>query len=93
MKGEPATKEHSIAVPFLVGGIVGSTVGLLFAPKPGKEIRKQIKDLTEGGKHKVASAIGKSKEFYTEAVAAASSAIDAGKQAYLREREKTAIVH
>ncbi|MDA8424155.1 MAG: YtxH domain-containing protein [Nitrospiraceae bacterium] len=93
MKDKPATKEHSIFVPFLVGGIVGSTIGLLLAPKPGKEMRKQIRDLAEDGKHKVASAIGKSREFYTEAVAAANSAIDAGKQTYIQEREKTAIVH
>lgn len=93
MKDKPATKEHSIFLPFLVGGTVGSIVGLLLAPKPGKEMRKQIRDLAEDSKHKVASAIYKSREFYTEAVTAASRAIDAGKQAYIQEREKTAIVH
>ena len=93
MKDKPATKELSIFVPFLVGGIVGSIVGLLLAPKPGKGMRKQIRDLAENGKHKVASAIGKSREFYTEAVTAASRAIDEGKLAYIQEREKTAIVH
>jgi gas vesicle protein len=93
MKDKLATKEHSIFVPFLAGGIVGSVVGLLLAPKPGKEMRKQIRDLAEDGKHKVASAIDKSREFYTEAVTATSRAIDAGKQAYIQEREKTALVH
>jgi len=75
MKDKLATKEHSIFVPFLVGGIVGSIVGLLLAPKPGKEMRKQIRDLAENGEHKVASAVGKSGEFYTEAVTAPQAAL------------------
>lgn len=93
MKEELVTKERSILVPFLVGGIVGATVGLLLAPKPGREIRKQIRALAIEGKDKVSSTMGKGREFYSEAITAVGSAIDAGKQSYMEEREKSAMSH
>ncbi|HYA87621.1 MAG TPA: YtxH domain-containing protein [Nitrospirota bacterium] len=93
MKEELVTKERSIVVPFLVGGIVGAALGLLFAPKAGREVRKQIKDIAVNGKEKLVSAAGKTREFYTEALTAVNSAIDAGKQAYLHERDKVEMAH
>lgn len=93
MKEELTTKERSILVPFLVGGVVGAALGLLLAPKAGREVRKQIKDFAVDGKEKIVSAIGKTKEFYTEATTAVNSAIDAGKQAYIQEREKVGMAH
>ncbi len=93
MKEELITKERSILVPFLVGGAVGAALGLLFAPKAGREVRKQIKDLAVDGKDKIVSTVGKTREFYTEAITAVNSAIDAGKQAYIQEREKVEMAH
>ncbi len=93
MKEELVTKERSIVVPFIVGGIVGAALGLLFAPRAGREVRKQIRDLAVDGKDKVISAVGKGREFYTEAISAVTSAIDAGKQAYVQEREKIEMSH
>ena len=93
MKEETITKERSIVVPFLVGGIVGAALGLLFAPRAGREVRKQIKDLAVDGKEKFALAVGKSREFYTETITAVNSAIDAGKQAYIQERDKVEMAH
>ena len=93
MKEELATKERSILVPFLVGGVVGAALGILLAPKAGREVRKQIKDFAVDGKDRIVSTVGKTKEFYTEAITAVNSAIDAGKQAYLQEREKVEMSH
>lgn len=93
MKEELVTKERSIVVPFLVGGVVGAALGLLFAPKAGRDVRKQIKDLAVDGKEKIVSAAGKSREFYTEAISAVNSAIDAGKQAYVQEKSKVEMAH
>jgi len=93
MKEELVTKERSVLVPFLVGGLVGAALGLLFAPKAGREVRKQIKDLAVDGKEKIVAGIGKSQEFYTEAVKAVNSAIDAGKQAFIHERDKVEMAH
>jgi len=83
MKDELTTpiKQNSVFVPFLVGGIVGAALGLLLAPKPGRDMRKQINDLASNTREKVSSAVGRSRELYNEAKAAVAGAVDAGKQA------------
>jgi gas vesicle protein len=95
MKEESATpiRQNSILVPLLVGGIVGAALGILLAPKPGHEMRKQIKDFTGDAKDKLSSAIGKGREFYDEAKVVVSNAVDAGKQAYVQERGKYETAH
>ena len=95
MKEEMVTpiKQNSILVPLLVGGIVGAAIGFLLAPKPGREIRKQIKDLAVDTKEKLSSAIDRSRGFYDDAKVVVSNAVDAGKQAYTQEREKFHTAH
>jgi len=95
MKEEMVTpiKRNSIVVPLLVGGIVGAAIGFLLAPKPGREIRKQIKDLAVDTKEKLSSAIDRSRGFYDDAKVVVSNAVDAGKQAYTQEREKFHTAH
>jgi gas vesicle protein len=95
MKEEMVTpiRENSIIVPLLVGGIVGAALGILLAPKAGRETRKQIKDLAVDTKEKLVTAIDRSKEFYDEARVAVSNAVDAGKQAYTEERKKFQTAH
>ncbi len=87
------SKQNSIIVPLLVGGIVGAAIGILLAPKAGREMRKQIKDLAVDTKEKLATAIDRSKEFYDEAKVVVSNAVDAGKQAYAEERRKFQTAH
>ena len=41
---------------FLAGAIVGVGVGLLIAPRPGKETRERISDLARQGREKAAEA-------------------------------------
>jgi gas vesicle protein len=95
MKEEMVTpiKQNSIVVPLLVGGVVGAAIGFLLAPKPGREIRKQIKDLAIDTKEKLSSAIDRSRGFYDDAKVVVSNAVDAGKQAYTQEREKFRTAH
>lgn len=95
MKEEMVTpiRQNSIVIPLLVGGIVGAALGLLLAPKPGREMRKQIKDLAVDTKEKLSSAVEKSREFYDEAKVVVSNAVDAGKQAYTEERRKFQTAH
>lgn len=88
MKEEGLTNEKSILVPFLVGGIVGAGIALLLAPKSGKEIRGQIKDIASDTKDTVASTFNKGKELYEEGRVAVMNAVEAGKEAYVQEREK-----
>ncbi len=83
MKEELTNKGINIMVPFLVGGVVGAGLALLFAPKPGKEIRDDVKRFTTTTKDRVVLAldkgIDKGKELYEEGRTAVASAIDAGK--------------
>jgi len=90
MKEEIVTekKYSSILVPFLVGGLVGAGVALLLAPKSGKELRKDIKDLASDTREKVTTTIDKGKDLYEETKSAVMNAIEAGKTAYTEEREK-----
>lgn len=82
------TKQRSILVPFLVGGLVGAGVAFLLAPKSGKDLRKDIKDIAEDTRNRVTHTIEKGKDLYVEGSAAVKSAIDAGKMAYTEEMEK-----
>ena len=88
MKEELTTKGFNIIVPFLVGGAVGAGVALLFAPKPGRELRSDIKRFSSTAKDRVSLAIDKGKELYEGGKAAVMGAIDAGKTAYVQEKEK-----
>ncbi len=82
------TKESSVLVPFLVGGIIGAGVALLLAPKSGREIRKDIKDIAADTREKAVTAFEQGKGLYEEGKAAVKNAIEAGKTAYVEERER-----
>jgi gas vesicle protein len=86
MNQEPG--RSSAVVPFLLGGLVGALLGLLFAPKPGSEMRRQIRNLASSATDRVSSTIGKGMDIYDDARIAVTSAVAAGKEAYLQEREK-----
>lgn len=41
------SKGATVLISFLIGGIVGAGLALLFAPQPGRKTRKQIAGLAE----------------------------------------------
>lgn len=93
-----STTGHVI-LAFVVGGLVGAGIALLTAPQSGRETREKIKGLAdetkkkaseyaEHAKEKIASAVEHGKEFVTEKKSLLSSAIEAGKDAYGKEKEK-----
>jgi len=86
-------------VSFLLGGIVGAVAAMLLAPKSGKETRQDIKDIAEDVKcrvqnyagdvkEKVSSSVHKGKEIVTERRSMLKSAVEAGKEAYHKEKER-----
>jgi len=81
-------KGRSMVVPFLVGGLVGAGIALLLAPKSGRETREDIKDLAVKTKERIATTIDKGRELYKEGTVAISGAIEAGKAAYIEEKER-----
>lgn len=79
---------NSSLVPFLLGGLVGAAIGLLLAPKAGSETRKQISNFAADTRERFSSTLGKGIDMYDDAKTAFTSAVEAGKQAYVQEREK-----
>ena len=84
---------------FLAGMGIGAAVGLLFAPRSGRETREYLRERAEEGKgyvSKKAHELRKGAEEYVEkgkeAVAqqkeTVAGAIEAGKQAYRQEKRK-----
>jgi gas vesicle protein len=88
MKEELLKTERSIWVPFLVGGVVGAGVALFLAPKSGKELQKDIKNIASSTRETITENVEKGKELYDEGLKAVKGAIDAGKMAFIQEREK-----
>jgi gas vesicle protein len=99
MREEGGFGAGSILMSFLLGGIVGAGLALVFAPKSGSDTRQMIKDFAGDVKDKaqhyaadvkgkVSSGIDRSKGLYEEKKSMISSAFDAGKEAYVKEKEK-----
>ncbi len=82
------TQRNSIITPFLVGGLLGAGIALLLAPKSGKELRKDIKDTASNVNEKVTGTLEKGRNLYEESTVAVKNAIEAGKMAYIQERDK-----
>ena len=91
----------SVLLTFLLGGVVGAGLALLFAPQSGSETRRKIVELTDDvkeksteyanqAKSKVTSLVDEGKTLYDERKSILKSAVEAGKEAYEREKEKYA---
>lgn len=89
----------SVFLAFVLGGVVGAGIALLMAPQSGSETREKIRDLADDMKGKasgyagqikgkVSSAVEGSKEYLDEKKSLIAAAIDAGKEAYEKEKEK-----
>ena len=91
-KEVPEKNERSILVPFLVGGVVGAGIALLMAPKSGKAMRKDLVDFTVRTRDSISktidTTIDKSKALYKDGKTAVVGAIEAGKDAFLKERDR-----
>jgi gas vesicle protein len=83
----------------LIGAGIGATLALLFAPKSGKELRRDIVDVSKKSYGKgreaahalgdrVSEGVGTVRESLEKQKSQISSAIEAGKQAYREERNR-----
>lgn len=96
---EEGYSSGSMLFSFLLGGIVGAGLALLVAPQSGKETRQKIRDLADDvkersteyadkAKDKFSSVVDDSKGYYEEKKSLVKSAIEAGKEAFEKEKEK-----
>ncbi len=101
---ERGTSVGTILISFLAGAALGSGLALLFAPKSGREMREQIKDLTDDAvgkikeyardaQDKIKSTYEEGKELVKEKKTIIGSAIEAGREAMERERERLSGEH
>jgi gas vesicle protein len=91
----------SVFLSFLLGGLMGAGVALLLAPKSGKETRQRIRGLADDvktraeeyadqAKEQVSTVVEKGKGFVQEQKSIITSAVEAGKEAYEKEKERLA---
>jgi gas vesicle protein len=89
MKEELENKKGNwVLLSLLGGGILGAGLGLLFAPKPGKELRNDIKDFAARTRDKVGKSIDEGIHVYEKSKNAVASAVDCGTAAFREEGER-----
>ena len=87
------------AVGFILGGALGASLALLFAPEPGRQTRERLRDVaadvraktmavSDELREKAEAVLERSREVFDEKKAILSTAVQAGKAASQRERER-----
>lgn len=96
---ENGVSASTVLVSFLAGAALGAGLALLYAPKDGRQIRRQIADLADDAvdkikeyakeaQEKIKETIDEGKEMVAEKKSILASALDAGREAIKREKEK-----
>ncbi len=91
----------AVGFSFLLGGLVGASLALLFAPASGQELRERIRSTTEETKERLREKAEELKssaeelkergiEILEEKKRIIEEAIEAGKEAMKREKERIA---
>ncbi len=82
----------NMVLAFLAGGAIGAGLALLFAPASGAETRKRLKegahDAKEWAKSRVGEGVGRVTHLVNDNKEDIKAAYDAGKDAFLKSREK-----
>ena len=87
------------AVGFLLGGALGASLALLFAPEPGRQTRERLRDVaadvrdktigvSDELREKAEAVLARSREVFEEKKAIVSTAVQAGKEASQRQRAR-----
>jgi gas vesicle protein len=100
MNGDKQCAGGSTLFSFLLGGVFGAAITLLLAPTSGLEARRRIQefgddlkdradDLVSDAKDKVTYAVEKGKDLVEGKKGIIGAAVEAGKEAYDKEKEKS----
>jgi len=82
----------SVATGVVIGLAVGGILGLLLAPKPGAELREDLKDRTEEALDRLQEAtselVTRSRDMVEQTKENLSQSLEAGKAAYQEKRSE-----
>ena len=93
------SSDRSAFMAFLLGGVIGAGLALLYAPQSGAETRRRIRDGAEdaqdwardtfdGAREKLSDGTEKVRHALSEKKENLKAAVEAGKDAYIRERDR-----
>ncbi|MFH1714969.1 MAG: YtxH domain-containing protein [Elusimicrobiota bacterium] len=89
-----AENSESSLLAFILGGMIGATLGILFAPRPGKETRSAVLKLVDELQEKGINTAMKARKIYedgkeivNEEKEKLTSVLEAGKKAYNKEKK------
>ncbi len=99
MSEERGCAPASLALAFLLGGALGASLALLFAPEGGPQNRARLRglatdlkdrtaDIAEDLRDRVEDVLGEGKEIFDEKKTILSAAYQAGREAMEKERSK-----
>ena len=89
----------AVGLAFVTGGLAGAAVALLLAPQSGRESREQVRgyarraeeqvhELADKAAQALDQAVDKSREFIKDKQAIVTEAVEAGRTAMQRERDR-----
>jgi len=99
MSEEKGICAGTVLVSFVAGAAIGAGLALLYAPKSGQEMREtiadfaedavdKIKEYTKEAQEKIKTVIDDGKETIIEKKSILTSAIEAGREAMNKEKER-----
>jgi gas vesicle protein len=85
--------------PFILGGVLGASLAMLFAPESGRRTRERLRDLaadmrdktvdfSEDLRDKAEDVVERGREVFEEKKSIVSAAVQAGTEAMQRERDR-----
>ncbi|MBT1072002.1 YtxH domain-containing protein [Pelotalea chapellei] len=100
MSEEKGISTGTVLVSFVAGAAIGAGLALLYAPKSGEKMRENLTDLAEDAldkikeytkeaQEKIKSAMEDGKEILGEKKSILASAIEAGREAMQKEKDRT----
>ena len=103
MDGEKQGNGLVVLLAFFMGGLIGSLLGLLFAPMAGRETREKIRDAStdvrdrtistahrakDATTEKVTDLVDKGKARVDDATGSVRAAVEAGKSAFVEKKSE-----
>lgn len=99
MRNDENCSTKTVLLSFLVGGIVGAGIAMLLTPYSGPETRERLSGIkddvldkkdqySKNIKVRVSDAVERGKEFIEEQKSALQSAVEAGREAFMKEQDE-----